>query len=254
MNDNLSHKTNNNKAEIGVVEYRVWDKPVRIFHWINVILITALMFIGLIMLFKPELGISGLPAKIKLKELHTIIGYLFAINLLVRLVWGFAGNHFAKFASMRPKISEVTAYKQRLKIGENPQYLGHNPIGKFAVVTIMALLVVIMVTGLMRAGTDIYYPPFGGAVTRYIAADTVDPTTIKAYDDTGVNLDKKANIKPYKSLAGDIHLYSVYLLMLLILMHVIGVIFAELRHQPGVISAMFSGKKRIAGKCEDGNE
>ena len=226
----------------------------RIFHWLNVILITALMLVGLIMMFKPELGISGLAAKIKLKELHTVIGYLFAINLLVRLVWGFVGGHFAKFANMRPKINEVVAYKQRLKIGENPQYLGHNPFGKFAVVAIMALLIVIMLTGLMRAGTDIYYPPFGVAVTRYIAADTVDPTSIKAYEDSGVNLDKKANIKPYKSLAGDIHLYSVYLLMLLILMHIIGVVLAELRHQPGIISAMFSGKKYIAGKCEDDNE
>lgn len=169
-------------------------------------------------------------------------------------MWGLAGNLFAKFSSMRPKISELSINKQRLQMGKNPQYLGHNPIGKFAVLAIMTLLIVIMVSGLIRAGTDIYYPPFGGAVTRYIAADTVDPTTIKAYDETGVNLDKKANIKPYKSLAGDIHLYSVYLLMLLILMHVIGVIFAELRHQPGIISAMFSGKKYIAGKCEDDNE
>ena len=253
MEDNMSHEISNEKVENGLVEYRVWDKGIRIFHWVNVLLVTTLMFVGLIMLFKSELGISGLAAKIRLKELHTVIGYMFAINLLIRLMWGFAGNPFAKFSSMRPKISELSIYKQRLKMGKKPQYLGHNPIGKFAVLTIMTLLIVIMVSGLIRAGTDIYYPPLGGAVTRYIAADTVDPATIKAYDNTGVNLDKKANIKPYKSLAGDIHLYSVYLLMLLILMHIIGVVLVELHHQPGIISAMFSGKKRIAGQCEDVN-
>ncbi|PKG58171.1 cytochrome b/b6 domain-containing protein [Shewanella sp. GutDb-MelDb] len=249
----MSNKMNNKVAN-ELVEHQVWDKPVRVFHWVNVVLITALMFVGLIMLFKSELGISGLAAKIKLKELHTIIGYMFAVNLIIRLVWGVVGTGFAKFSTMRPKISDVTAYRHRLSKGENPQYIGHNPIGKFAVVAIMTLLVVIMTTGLMRAGTDIYYPPFAGVVTRYIAADNVDPTTIKAYDDTGVNLDKKASMKPYKSLAGDIHLYSVYLLMLLILLHIIGVVLAEVRHQPGIISAMFSGKKRIAGRCEDSTD
>ncbi|QQX78887.1 cytochrome b/b6 domain-containing protein [Shewanella sp. KX20019] len=250
----MSTKNNNKIEENGLVEYQVWDKTVRIFHWVNVVLITTLMFIGLIMMFKSELGISGLPAKIKLKELHTVIGYMFAINVIIRLVWGVTGSHFAKFASMRPKTADVTSYKNRLKKGENPQYLGHNPIGKFAVVAIMALSIVIMVTGLIRAGTDIYYPPFGSAISHYLAADNTDPALIKAYDNTGVNLEKKANMKPYKSVAGDIHLYSVYLLMLLILLHIIGVVLAELRHQPGIISAMFSGKKSIAGKCEDSFE
>ncbi|MFT5788448.1 MAG: cytochrome b [Shewanella sp.] len=244
----------NKMAVKELVEHRVWDKPVRIFHWVNVVLITALMFVGLIMLFKSELGISGFPAKIKLKELHTVIGYMFATNLIIRLVWGVIGSHFAKFSHMCPSINDVVTYKNRLKRGENPQYLGHNPLGKVAVVAIMTLLVVIMTTGLMRAGTDIYYPPFGGTVTRYIAAESVDPATIKPYDDTGVDLAKAANLKPYKSVVGKVHLYSVYLLMLLIFLHIIAVVLAEIRHQPGIISAMISGKKRIAGKCEDSTD
>lgn len=231
--------------------YQVWDKPVRIFHWINLVLITALMFVGLIMLFKSELGISGLAAKIKLKELHIIIGYFFVVNLCVRLLWGLIGKGYGHFSHLWPSIKAASGYRQALKAGKNPQYLGHNPLGKLAVSAILALLIVIGATGLLRAGTDVFYPPFGAVVTEFIASGSVDPSSLKPYDDTGVNQDRVAQLMPYKSIIGKVHLYGAYTLMLLILVHIIGVIIAELKHQPGIISAMFSGKKRLKDKPVD---
>ncbi|ABZ77364.1 cytochrome B561 [Shewanella halifaxensis HAW-EB4] len=245
----MSEKQHSNIETVSI--YRVWDKPVRIFHWVNLVLITALMFVGLIMLFKSELGISGLAAKIKLKEVHIVIGYLFVINLLVRLLWGVIGSGFAKFSHMWPSFKAASDYRQALKAGKNPQYLGHNPLGKLAVSAIFALLIVLGATGLLRAGTDVFYPPFGAAVTEYIAADGVDPASLKPYDDTGVNQQKVAQMKPYKSVMGKVHRYGAYLLMLVVLIHIIGVIIAELKHQPGIISAMFSGKKRLKDKPVD---
>jgi len=249
MKNHANDKSNNTSEKITI--YRVWDRPSRIFHWMNFLLVLSLVFVGLIMLFRKDLGIDALEAKIKLKELHVIIGYLFAANLLVRIVWGFMGNRYAKFSNNIPNVSAIKQYKSALKDGQNPQYVGHNPLGKLAVVTIMLTLTLIMATGLFRAGTDIYYPPFGSAITQYIAADGVDATSIKPYDETGVDKSKLAEIKPVKSIAGKVHLYSVYFLMILIGLHVAAVIQAERRHQPGIISAMFSGKKSIKGKIED---
>jgi len=77
--------------------YRVWDLPTRIFHWVNFLAIISLIFVGLLMLYKKELGISGVPAKVGLKELHVTIGYVFVTNLIVRLLWGFIGNRFARW-------------------------------------------------------------------------------------------------------------------------------------------------------------
>ncbi|MGS0825957.1 cytochrome b/b6 domain-containing protein [Shewanella sp. 0m-8] len=233
------------------VKYVVWDKSVRIFHWINLILVTSLMFVGLIMLFKSELGITGLAAKVKLKELHIIIGYLFAVNLTIRLLFGVIGSRYTKFAHMLPSLKQSRDYRNALKAGENPQYLGHNPLGKLAVAAIFVLLIVIMATGLFRAGTDVYYPPLGGTVAEYLAQDGVAPASLKPYDDTGVNQEKVAQLKPYKSIIGKVHLYGSYLLMLLIFIHIVGVVIAELRHQPGIVSAMFSGKKYLKDKPVD---
>ena len=231
--------------------YRVWDKPTRLFHWINVLCVMALIFIGAIMLFKGDLGISGLEAKIKLKELHVVVGYLFAINLVVRLVWGIIGSNSARLANMLPNLTAVSAYKAKLKQGESPQYLHRNPVGNLAVFAMVILMVTIMFTGLIRAGTDIYYPPFGGLVSDYIAQAGVDGASLKPYDETGVDEQKVAQIKPFKSLAGEVHVYSVYLLILIILIHIAGVIVAEIKHQPGLVSAMISGEKRLSRSPED---
>lgn len=231
--------------------YRVWDKTSRLFHWLNVLLVLSLVFVGLLMLFRKDLGINGLEAKIKLKELHVIIGYFFAANLLLRIVWGFVGNHFARFTNNMPNLSAIKAYQSALARGENPQYVGHNPVGKLAVLIIMLTLTLILMTGLFRAGTDIYYPPFGNTVAAYLAEDGVDAVSIKPYDETGVNKHKLDEIKPYKGFAGTVHLYAVYFLLVLILLHVIAVIHAERKHQPGIISAMFSGEKRITGPTQD---
>ena len=234
--------------------YTVWDRPTRWFHWINVLLVLSLLFVGLIMLFKSELGIQALEAKIALKTVHVVIGYLFAINLIIRLIWGVMGNKYARFSHMLPNKHfkhELASYKADIDAGKSPQYLGHNPKGKLAVLAIMLLLITIMATGLIRAGTDIYYPPFGGSIQVYLADDNVEPSSLKPYDQTGINAEKANAMKPLKGLAGDIHLYAVYLLLLMIVLHVSAVIYAEVKRQPGIISAMFSGKKLIKGEPKD---
>ena len=61
--------------------YHVWDLPVRLFHWVNFLSVISLLFMGFIMLYKKELGITSLDAKIALKQVHVIIGYVFVVNL-----------------------------------------------------------------------------------------------------------------------------------------------------------------------------
>ena len=235
----------NTAGEVRLSRYKAWDLPTRLFHWINLLLVLLLVIIGGVMMFKSDFGISGLDAKIGLKTLHVWIGYAFAINLAFRLLWGLFGPIKARLGKLLPKKGELAGYRAALKKGENPQYLGHNPAGKLAVIALLGLLTLIMVTGLVRAGTDIFYPPLGGMVQEYIAADGVEPASLKPYDDTGVNPDKAAAIKGAKGLAGKVHVYSVYLLLLLVLLHIAAVIHAERKRQPGIISAMFSGNKYL---------
>ncbi|MBT1442953.1 cytochrome b/b6 domain-containing protein [Shewanella sp. JM162201] len=240
-----------------LTEYQVWPLPVRLFHWLNLLLVLVLSFLGLVMLFKPELGISGNEAKIGLKTAHVVVGYLFIANLALRLVYGlFAKNH-GSLGSMLPGPSTLTAlkdYKARIARGESPQYLGHNPKGKLAIGAMLVLMLLIALTGLYRAGTDIYYPPFGSSIQAAIVKDGADAAAIKPYDDTYVDSEKLDSIKPLKSLAGEIHVYAVYLLWLIIAAHIAAVIYAENRRQPGLISAMFSGRKWLGSAPADSDK
>lgn len=248
----------NIQPEIQTVSvYKVWDLPTRLFHWINLLLVFILLALGFVMMYKPELGISGVDAKIGIKRIHIFVGYAFAINLGLRIIWGCIGGGYSRLSELLKNLFSFKAikdYQEKINAGKNPQYLGHNPVGKLMVAAMMLLFLSQTITGLIRAGTDIYYPPFGGAIQEYIAAEGVNPESILPYDNTGVNLERQAEIKPFKSILGRIHSYGAWTLLILIALHIAGAIYTENKHQGGVISAMFSGKKPLTSKPEDENE
>jgi Ni/Fe-hydrogenase 1 B-type cytochrome subunit len=234
--------------------YKAWDVPTRVFHWLNVLCVILLSILGLIMLNKAAIGISGREAGIGLKTIHVLVGYVFAINLIVRTVWGFFGERYSRWSSLLPGKNfrqEISAYKDSVKAGQPQVFIGHNPKGRISVLVLMLFLAGMMVTGMIRAGTDIYYPPFGNIAANYVAEDGVSPSEIKPYDKAGTNADKMAELQAFKKPFGMIHVYGAYVLWLLILIHVIAVIRAETSGEGTLISAMFSGKKHLSRKPED---
>lgn len=238
-------------------EYKVWDLPVRLFHWINFTAVIMLIFFGLLMLFKKELGIEGVEAKINLKVIHVTIGYVFVANLIFRILWGFIGNQYARWRNLIPSgshMEKVRAYKQSIKQGTPLQYSGHNPLGQIAVVVIFLCMLIMAVTGLIRAGTDIYYPPFGSIAAEYVALPGVDPASLIPYDKSAVDKEKFDALKAFKKPFGTVHIYTSYLLMFLILVHIAAVVHVEVRQGGGIISAMFTGKKHLREKAADTDE
>ena len=235
-------------------EYKIWDVPTRIFHWINFLTIICLIFVGLIMLFKKDLGITSLEAKVSLKEIHVIIGYVFVLNFAWRIIWGFIGNKYARWNHVLPPKgfkSSLSNYISSIKNGEPQQYTGHNPTGRLAILFIFLLMTTMTVTGLVRAGTDIYYPPIGSLVADYIAAPGTDPASIQPYIATGTDEEKVKNLKAFKGPFGKVHIYTSYVLMFMIVLHIFFVVRAEIREGGTLVSAMFTGKKILSKKPVD---
>jgi cytochrome b len=50
-----------------------------------------------------------------------------------------------------------------------------------------------------------------------------------------------------------VHLYSFYALAVMVVLHVTAVVMSELREGNSIVSAMFTGRKVMAGKAEDGD-
>jgi Ni/Fe-hydrogenase 1 B-type cytochrome subunit len=235
-------------TENEIRQYKAWNLPVRLFHWINFLCVILLSVLGLIMLNKGAIGISGREAGIGLKSLHVLVGYVFAINLLIRLLGGFFGSARSRWRTLLPGRNFKQQYKNyqtSIKSGLAQTFIGHNPKGRISVMVLMLLLTMMMATGLIRAATDIYYPPFGNMAATYVAADGVPAADIKPYDKTGTNAEKMAEMQAFKGPIGDIHVYGAYVLWFLILIHVIAVIRTEISGNGSLISAMFSGKKYL---------
>jgi Ni/Fe-hydrogenase 1 B-type cytochrome subunit len=234
--------------------YSTWSQSVRWFHWINVLSIVCLILVGLIMLYKKDLGITSLEAKIGLKELHVTIGYIFATNLFIRLVFAFIGPASARLNAFIPGkgfMKSLQSYHASIKAGKPQQFVGHNPFGKLAVTVLFAILFILAISGLIRAGTDIYYPPFGSFVASYIVEEGTNPANLIPYQKKGTNKEKMISLKAFKSPIGKIHLYSAFLLVFIVIIHISAVVRAEVKNGDRLVSSMFSGKKIITEKPQD---
>ncbi|MGY8814642.1 MAG: cytochrome b/b6 domain-containing protein [Gammaproteobacteria bacterium] len=237
-----------------IKSYTVWDKTTRIFHWVNAICVTLLLCIGTIILNANSLGASD-EGKVLLKTIHVFVGYVLALNLFWRLVWAFIGNKHARWGAMLPMgsgyIASLREYVSEFFNGHPKKYLGHNPAGRIGVTLLLILLVTQAVTGLVLAGTDIFFPPFGSWIQEWIAAPGVDPSLIvpnarELYDEAAYE-DMRAFRAPFI----QVHVTNYYVIAVVALIHIVSVIVTEIREGGGLISAMFTGKKVISGTPAD---
>jgi len=238
--------------------YKVWDKSTRWFHWINVLSILGLIAIGVAILNAKALGVSG-DGKILLKTVHVYFGYVFAANLVWRIIWGFLGNKYARWSSVLPISSgyfkSLTSYIASVKSGEPEQYLGHNPLARLMVALLFLLLTTQAVTGLVLAGTDVYMPPFGDNIAEWVAEkdQNGNPVTIKAGSKEGVNPEAYKEMRDFRKPYITIHYYAFYVLLLAIIIHILFVVITEVKENNGLVSAMFTGKKVTSKKPVDGD-
>ena len=109
---------------------RVWDLPVRVFHW---------LLVGCIVgsLISVNLGGNAI-------EWHAYFGYSILVLLLFRVLWGFVGSTHARFKNFFPSKEKILNYLT----GNSPRVLGHNPLGALSVFALLFVLSVQVFTGL----------------------------------------------------------------------------------------------------------
>lgn len=173
------------------------------------------------------------------------IGYVFAVNLLMRLVIGFIGKANDRWGNVLPFnkgfSQELTEFKQHKKSA----YKGHNPAGKLMILALLSLMLVQLISGLVIAGTDIYYPPFGKYFAQSIAIDKENIEEIKPYSKVNVDAVAYKEMRAIRKPFITAHVYAFYGLIFLIPLHILGVIVAERREKTALISAMITGYKYL---------
>jgi cytochrome b len=234
--------------------WHAWDAGIRWFHWINLLCVLGLIGLGLVILNAKTLGVST-DGKILLKTIHVWIGYLLALNLAWRLLLAFTGGPRARWRAILPGgrgyLTEVRNYLAGFRSGQSRQYIGHNPLGRLAVTTLLLLLTSQAVTGLVLAGTDLFMPPIGGWIAGWVAAPGTDPATLVPYAPQLYDEAAWEAMRAFREPFITVHYYGFYALLALILLHIVAVVVTELREGGNLVSAMITGRKMLRGSPAD---
>lgn len=111
---------------------RVWDLPLRIFHWLLVATI-------LIAFLSAE---EGSP----LTQWHVTSGWVAGVLIVFRLVWGAIGGENARFMNF-VKPAKVWSHVRETLARRGELSLGHNPLGGLSTVILIALIATVVLTG-----------------------------------------------------------------------------------------------------------
>ncbi|RUO31903.1 cytochrome B [Aliidiomarina sedimenti] len=226
--------------------YSVWDPVTRWFHWINVLCVLLLIGVGLVIYNAGALGVSN-DGKIMLKVIHVWVGYVFLLNLMVRFIWAFFGNRYARWHAILPGrrgfFSSVRSYVIAFIAGRPENYLGHNPLGRLSVFVLFVLLTIQAITGLVLAGTDLFYPPFGHWIAQWVAVQGVQPDALVPYAPEMYDAQAYASMRNVRSPFIFVHKYNFFVLTFFIILHIAAVIITEVKEGGSLTSAMFTGKK-----------
>jgi cytochrome b len=128
----------------------VWDLPVRLFHWLLVLLFAT----------------SWLTAELALMELHFWAGYGIATLLLFRLGWGIVGPRYARFTSFIAGPRRVWRYLRHWAAGSVEDTPGHTPAGGWMILVLLALLGAQVATGMLNSHDGLDAGPWYWAASR----------------------------------------------------------------------------------------
>jgi cytochrome b len=177
------------------------------------------------------------------------------VNLLWRFVWAFFGNRYARWRAILPGgtgfIASARAYVASFLTGEPQQYVGHNPLARIGVSLLFLLLLVQMATGLVLAGTDLFWPPFGRLFADWIAAPGVDPGAIQPGASDLMDKAAYQSMRDFRGPFVEIHEIAFYVLAIAVVLHLIAVVVTELHEGGSITSAMFTGRKILTRKPPD---
>ncbi len=111
---------------------KVWDLPLRLFHW------TLVIAIALAFLSSEEDS--------ALNDWHVLSGWVVAVLIIFRLAWGFIGGEHSRFSDFI-RASRIPHHLASLTSGQREPTLGHNPLGAVAVIILLVLTAITVWTG-----------------------------------------------------------------------------------------------------------
>jgi Ni/Fe-hydrogenase 1 B-type cytochrome subunit len=213
----------------------VWELPVRVYHWINALVLLALIVTGFY-IADPLALLSKQEATTKytmgwFRYVHFAAAYLFFFNFIFRLYWGFVGNKYANWKQFIPTSKRFfkemwTVFKIDIlmlrKNGKQQEHLsvGHNAMAGFIYfLTFIAFLVQCLTGfGLYASMASWWFPRMFAWVPALLGGDI---------------------------LTRQLHHAAMWFFILFVIVHVYLVFYHDYIEGRGEISSMGGGWKFI---------
>jgi Ni/Fe-hydrogenase 1 B-type cytochrome subunit len=148
-------------------------------------------------------------------------------------------------------LTTLRAYTASFLSGEPEQYIGHNPLARIGISLLFLLLVIQLATGLVIAGTDLFWPPFGHWFAQWVAAPGIDPGAVQPGASELIDKTSYQVMRAFRRPFVTVHEFAFYALAVLIVLHLIAVVLTELHEGGSITSAMFTGRKILTRKPPD---
>jgi cytochrome b len=184
----------------------VWSLPTRVFHWLFVFFIIAAFVTA-----EEDSWLTW----------HAAFGIAAGVLVLYRILWGFMGPEHSRFRDFDLKLSSLGTYLLTL-FNPSKHYVGHNPAASFAMIGILAVVLLLALSGLLTYGIQ---------------------------ENRGLFAFMHNSFFREMELFEELHEALGTLLYLLIAAHVGGVMFDRLLHPAhGTLNSIISGYKNLEGR------
>ena len=193
-------------------EVPVWDPFVRVCHW-------SLAIVVIVDWFTDE------PL-----WMHSWLGYLAAVLVILRVAWGFIGPEHARFVSFVRGPRAVFGYLADLTRLSSKRYLGHSPAGGAMIIALLVMVAVTTVTGMANLAADRGEGPIAGIVAK------VERPSVLG-ERAGDGRHEELFIK-------EVHETAANITLVLVVLHLAGVAMASFAHRENLVRAMITGRKR----------
>jgi cytochrome b len=183
---------------------RIWDLPTRLFHWSLAACVIGLVITG---------NVGG-----NAMVWHFRFGYAVLALLLFRIIWGFAGGRWSRFASFIRGPGTVLRYLRGQTGPGEFLDVGHNPLGALSVIGMLAVLLLQLACGLV-ADDEIANV---GPLNRFVSSDLAQTAT------------------SWHKGPGKL------LVLVLVVLHVAAIIYYRVRKRQDLIKPMLHGDKALS--------
>ena len=211
--------------ETELVRTYVWEKPVRIAHWLIFFAFVSLSVTGLF-IHRPFLAPSGqapfLMARIRF--VHLVSAFVLIAAFSLRVYWFFKGNFWARWSAYIPihrehwrGMSSMLEFYLFLRF--KPEHRGgHNPLAALTYFIVYLLILVEILTGLALYDRVLGNPAFHQFIGWL--PQLIDPQYLRL-----------------------IHFFLMFVFFAFVIFHVYASVLVSLEEENGLLDSIFSGWK-----------